>query len=67
MQGLASFGFSFKKSVLVNRMNVWLLGDQTLRVWDVRKLYMAQVIIPAHSSEVLSCDWSKYDQVSNAK
>ncbi len=25
---------------------------------------MAQIIIPAHDGEVLTCDWSKYDQVS---
>ncbi|XP_013401602.1 peroxisomal targeting signal 2 receptor-like [Lingula anatina] len=37
-------------------------GDCTIRVWDTRKSYMAQLVIPALKSEVLSCDWCKYDQ-----
>merc|ERR1712136_88687 len=36
-------------------------GDGTVRVWDIRKPYMPQNVIPAHGTEVLSCDWSKYD------
>lgn len=39
------------------------LGDQTLRVWDMRNPEVAKVIIPAHSAEILTCDWAKYDQV----
>lgn len=42
-----------------------LPGDGTLRVWDSGKPHMAQVVIPAHQAEVLTCDWSKYDQVSD--
>ncbi len=38
-------------------------GDGTVRVWDSSKTYMAQMVIPAHQAEVLTCDWSKYDQV----
>ncbi|KAK2148633.1 hypothetical protein LSH36_488g03053 [Paralvinella palmiformis] len=37
-------------------------GDHTLRVWDTKKPYMAQIVIPAHEGEVLTCDWCKYDQ-----
>ena len=39
------------------------IGDQTLRIWDSKKSYMAQMVIPAHNSEIITCDWSKYDQV----
>lgn len=38
-------------------------GDRTLRVWDVKKPFMAQVVIPAHDAEILCCDWCKYDPV----
>ncbi|XP_078324563.1 peroxisomal targeting signal 2 receptor-like [Crassostrea virginica] len=37
-------------------------GDQTVRVWDVRNSNTPQTVIPAHASEILTCDWSKYDQ-----
>lgn len=37
-------------------------GDQTLRIWDVRKPDLSTNIIPAHNAEILTCDWSKYDQ-----
>ena len=38
-------------------------GDHTLRIWDMKKSYMPQIVIPAHNEEILSCDWSKYDRV----
>jgi len=37
-------------------------GDQTFRVWDSRKPYMAVIIKAGHDSEILTCDWSKYDR-----
>ncbi|VDI20948.1 Hypothetical predicted protein [Mytilus galloprovincialis] len=37
-------------------------GDQTLRIWDVRKPEFPSNVIPAHNAEILTCDWSKYDQ-----
>lgn len=37
-------------------------GDQTLRLWDVRKPDFPINVIPAHNAEILTCDWSKYDQ-----
>lgn len=40
-----------------------ILGDQTLRLWDVRKPDFPINVIPAHNAEILTCDWSKYDQV----
>jgi peroxin-7 len=40
-----------------------ILGDQTLRLWDVRKPDIPINVIPAHNAEILTCDWSKYDQV----
>lgn len=33
-------------------------GDHTVRVWDLRE-HKSTLAIPAHSMEVLSCDWSK--------
>ncbi|KAJ3607197.1 hypothetical protein NHX12_026710 [Muraenolepis orangiensis] len=36
-------------------------GDGTLRVWDVKSA-ACRLAIPAHKSEILSCDWCKYDQ-----
>lgn len=36
-------------------------GDQSLRVWD-RRTGFPQIVIPAHNAEILTCDWSKYDQ-----
>lgn len=38
-----------------------LLGDGTLRVWDV-KAGSCRLAVPAHKAEILSCDWCKYDQ-----
>ncbi|KAF0024000.1 hypothetical protein F2P81_024630 [Scophthalmus maximus] len=38
-------------------------GDGTLRVWDL-KAAACRLAIPAHSAEILSCDWCKYDQFS---
>lgn len=37
-------------------------GDQTIRVWDVRKPYMSGIVVHGHEAEILTCDWSKYDQ-----
>ncbi|XP_067676661.1 peroxisomal targeting signal 2 receptor-like [Haliotis asinina] len=37
-------------------------GDQTLRVWDARKPNFPTRVVPAHSGEILTCDWCKYDQ-----
>lgn len=36
-------------------------GDKTVRIWDKRTAY-PQINISAHVSEVLTCDWNKYDQ-----
>ncbi|KAL8595084.1 hypothetical protein ACOMHN_019122 [Nucella lapillus] len=36
-------------------------GDRTLRVWDIRGGDSCTVLIQAHSEEILSCDWCKYD------
>ena len=41
------------------------IGDQSLRVWD-RRTAFPQIVIPAHNAEILTCDWSKYDQVQPA-
>ena len=43
-------------------MVLYILGDGTLRIWDRRTAY-PQTVIPAHQTEVLTCDWNKYDQV----
>lgn len=40
----------------------FLLGDGTLRVWDVKSA-LCRLAVPAHKAEILSCDWCKYDQV----
>ncbi|CAB1440481.1 unnamed protein product [Pleuronectes platessa] len=40
---------------------VSILGDGTLRVWDL-KAAACRLAIPAHKAEILSCDWCKYDQ-----
>ena len=32
-----------------------------MRVWDVREPG-STMILPAHEFEILSCDWSKYDE-----
>lgn len=37
-------------------------GDHTLRVWDLRTPNNCTVLIQAHSEEILSCDWCKYDE-----
>lgn len=37
-------------------------GDGTLRLWDVNEAGAA-LVIPAHGGmEVLTCDWSKYNE-----
>lgn len=36
-------------------------GDRTLRVWDLRSGPNCTTLIQAHSEEILSCDWCKYD------
>ncbi|XP_077000231.1 peroxisomal biogenesis factor 7 isoform X3 [Tamandua tetradactyla] len=38
-------------------------GDQTLRIWDV-KAAGVRIVIPAHHTEILSCDWCKYNEFS---
>lgn len=40
------------------------IGDNTLRIWDISAPPAAQQTIRAHSGEVLTCDWAKYDPVS---
>ena len=40
------------------------VGDNTLRIWDISAPPGAQQTIRAHSGEVLTCDWAKYDPVS---
>ncbi|XP_002735592.1 peroxisomal targeting signal 2 receptor-like [Saccoglossus kowalevskii] len=37
-------------------------GDRTVRVWDIKKPQMANLVIATGNAEVLTCDWSKYDQ-----
>lgn len=39
------------------------LGDGTLRVWDMKRA-VCRLAVPAHSAEILTCDWCKYDQVT---
>lgn len=41
---------------------LFVSGDQTLRVWDVKSPGV-KLVIPAHQAEILSCDWCKYDEV----
>ena len=41
-----------------------IVGDNTLRIWDISAPPAAQQTIRAHSGEVLTCDWAKYDPVS---
>ncbi|CAO2628358.1 Peroxisomal targeting signal 2 receptor [Lemmus lemmus] len=36
-------------------------GDQTLRIWDM-KIAGVRIVIPAHHTEILSCDWCKYNE-----
>ena len=40
------------------------LGDQMLCIWDLAKPVQPVSQINAHQSEVLACDWSKYEEVS---
>lgn len=37
------------------------VGDHTVRIWDTGTPGQVQVIA-GHGGEVLTCDWSKYDQ-----
>lgn len=39
-----------------------LAGDQMLCVWNSTKPGHPVVKLAAHASEVLACDWSKYDR-----
>lgn len=50
-------------SLIWNSTLINFVGDNTLRIWDAQKSYMAQIVIPAHEGEILSCDWSRYDRV----
>ena len=38
------------------------IGDHTLCVWNSTKPGVPVVKLTAHASEVLTCDWSKYDR-----
>ena len=40
-----------------------IVGDNTLRIWDISAPPHAQQTIRAHDGEVLTCDWAKYDMV----
>ena len=40
-----------------------IVGDNTLRIWDISAPPHAQQTIRAHDGEVLTCDWAKYDVV----
>ena len=40
------------------------LGDQKLCIWDLAKPNHPVSQINAHQSEILACDWSKYEEVS---
>ena len=40
-----------------------IVGDNTLRIWDISAPPHAQQTIQAHDGEVLTCDWAKYDVV----
>ncbi|KAK2141906.1 hypothetical protein NP493_5070g00001 [Ridgeia piscesae] len=37
-------------------------GDTTLRIWDIRKPDSSTLVIHGHPTEILTCDWSKYDK-----
>lgn len=39
-------------------------GDCTLRVWDMHVPTPCVCAVPAHEADVLTCDWSKYNEVS---
>lgn len=49
-------------SPLVPKCFASVSGDRTIRIWDIRKSYMAGITLNGHEAEILSCDWSKYDQ-----
>ena len=40
----------------------WLIGDDTIRIWNTNTPNPIQVI-PGGGGEILTCDWTKYDQV----
>ena len=40
------------------------LGDQMLCLWDLAKPAHPVSQINAHQSEILACDWSKYEEVN---
>ncbi|XP_072036307.1 peroxisomal targeting signal 2 receptor-like [Amphiura filiformis] len=37
-------------------------GDNTLRIWDIKRPQSARIVIPAGNAEIITCDWNKYDQ-----
>ena len=41
------------------------LGDQMLCLWDLAKPVQLVSQVNAHQSEILACDWSKYEEVSS--
>ena len=51
-------------TVQVTPLNLFIAGDNTLRIWDISAPPHAQQTIRAHNGEVLTCDWAKYDPVS---
>lgn len=40
---------------------VLVLGDQILRIWDV-KVVGVRIVIFVYQVEILSCDWCKYSE-----
>lgn len=38
------------------------IGDGTLRLWDSTTPPHSTAVVPNHAGELLTCDWSKYDQ-----
>ena len=42
------------------------LGDETIRIWNSNTPNPVQVI-PGGGAEILTCDWTKYDQVKFKK
>ena len=41
-----------------------LTGDDTIRIWNTNTPNPAQVIAGG-GGEILTCDWTKYDQVKS--
>ena len=43
-------------------MPFFYLGDGTLRLWDLTTPPHSTAAVHCHAGELLTCDWSKYDQ-----